>query len=157
MWGGGFGRSKLGVVCISHFHGDHINGLPGFLSTMALNQHDKPVVVAAPRGLGDYFRTLRRLGIFVPRFGIEPRELGQEGTFYQGDRLRLSMASEPFVMGNCSAVVTISAGISGTELADFPSFDALLDSSNQALYGAKRSGKNCVFTYAAKPLAEGRP
>ena len=73
------------------------------------------------------------------------------------ERLRLSMASEPFVMGNCSAVVTISAGISGTELADFPSFDALLDSSDQALYGAKRAGKNCVFTYAAKLLTEGKP
>jgi len=73
------------------------------------------------------------------------------------ERLRLSMASEPFVMGNCSAVVTISAGISGTELADFPSFDALLDSSDQALYGAKRSGKNCVFTYSAKSATGGRP
>jgi diguanylate cyclase (GGDEF)-like protein len=70
------------------------------------------------------------------------------------ERLRLSMASEPFVMGNCSAAVTISAGISGTELAEFPTFDALLDSSDQALYGAKRAGKNCVFTYAAPPQAE---
>jgi len=69
------------------------------------------------------------------------------------ERLRLSMVSEPFVMGNTSAVVTISAGISGTELADFSSFDALLDSSDQALYGAKRAGKNCVFTYSPKPPA----
>jgi len=67
------------------------------------------------------------------------------------ERLRLSMASERFIMGNCSAVVTISAGISGTELADFPTFDALLDSSDQALYGAKRAGKNCVYTYSGPP------
>ena len=73
------------------------------------------------------------------------------------ERLRLSMASAPFVMGNCSATVTISAGISGTELAEFPSFDALLDSSDQALYGAKRAGKNCVFTYAATSLPEENP
>jgi len=71
------------------------------------------------------------------------------------ERLRLSMVSESFMMDNCSATVTVSAGISGTELADFPNFDALLDSCDQALYGAKRAGKNCVFTYTAKTLAEG--
>jgi diguanylate cyclase (GGDEF)-like protein len=63
------------------------------------------------------------------------------------ERLRLSVASGPFTMGNCSASVTISVGVSGTELGDFSSFDALLDSSDQALYGAKRVGKNCVYTY----------
>lgn len=73
------------------------------------------------------------------------------------ERLRASMESDPFVMGNCSATVTISAGISGTELADFPNFDALLDSSDQALYGAKRAGKNCVFTYTPpRPLEANR-
>ncbi len=71
------------------------------------------------------------------------------------ERLRLSMVSEAFVMDNCSATVTISVGISGTELADFPNFDALLDSSDQALYGAKRAGKNCVFTYNAKTQTGG--
>ena len=68
------------------------------------------------------------------------------------ERLRLSMVSEPFVMDNCSATVTISAGISCIDLVDFPNFDALLDSSDQALYGAKQAGKNCVFTYTAKTL-----
>jgi diguanylate cyclase (GGDEF)-like protein len=72
------------------------------------------------------------------------------------ERLRISFGSEPFVMGNSSAVVTISVGISGTELADFPTFDALLDSSDQALYGAKRAGKNCVYTYAGPLVHEPR-
>jgi len=63
------------------------------------------------------------------------------------ERLRMGVASAPFVMGACSATVTISVGISGTELGDFASFDALLDSSDQALYSAKHAGKNCVFQY----------
>jgi len=65
------------------------------------------------------------------------------------ERLRLSVASAPFVMGSCSARVTLSLGISGTELAHFDNFEALLDSADQALYGAKRAGKNCLYTYAA--------
>ena len=68
------------------------------------------------------------------------------------ERLRMGVASAPFVMGSASANVTISVGISGTELGDFSSFEELLDSSDQALYGAKRAGKNCVSLYAKRLL-----
>ena len=63
----------------------------------------------------------------------------------------MAVASALFVMGSSSANVTISVGISGTELGDFSSFEELLDSSDQALYGAKRAGKNCVSMYAKTP------
>jgi diguanylate cyclase (GGDEF)-like protein len=65
-----------------------------------------------------------------------------------GERLRLAVGAEPYVMGNCSATVTISIGVSGTELGDFASFEELLDSSDQALYEAKSAGKNLVFQFA---------
>jgi PleD family two-component response regulator len=44
--------------------------------------------------------------------------------------------------------VTVSIGVSGTELAECATFEALLDSSDHALYGAKRAGKNCIYAYA---------
>jgi diguanylate cyclase (GGDEF)-like protein len=63
------------------------------------------------------------------------------------DRLRLAVNSEPYVLGSVTASVTISVGISGTELKEFASFDALLETSDQALYKAKHTGKNCVVQY----------
>lgn len=88
----GLRPSRLAVVCISHFHGDHINGLPGFLSTLALNQHDKSVTVAGPRGLSEYFGTLRRLGVLVPRYRVRLEEISREGEVYCGDRFRIRSA-----------------------------------------------------------------
>lgn len=92
-----FGRaslrpSRLVLACLTHFHGDHVNGLPGFLSSMALNQHDRPVTVIGPRGLKEYFRTLRRLSILVPRFQVSAVELNQEGEIYRNDSFRILAA-----------------------------------------------------------------
>lgn len=84
--------SRLVLACLTHFHGDHVNGLPGFLSSMALNQHDQPVTVIGPRGLKEYFRTLRRLSILVPRFQVHAKELSHEGEIYRNDSFRLLAA-----------------------------------------------------------------
>ncbi|MCA9562113.1 MAG: ribonuclease Z [Myxococcales bacterium] len=86
----GVRASGLEAVCISHFHGDHINGLPGFLSTLALNQHDGEVAVVGPEGLGTYFDTLRKLSIFVPRYPLKPFEIQQPGAVYRGENFRIT-------------------------------------------------------------------
>ncbi|ALO44622.1 ribonuclease Z [Pseudoalteromonas phenolica] len=39
----------LDVICISHVHGDHCYGLPGLLSSMAMNGKKSPVHLIAPK------------------------------------------------------------------------------------------------------------
>lgn len=95
----------------------------------------------------------------LARFGGEEIVLLAPNTDFQtgvvlAERMILAIGTEPFTMGNCSAAVTASAGISCTDSAEFESFEALLDSSDRALYAAKQAGKNCVRPYsvlAAKP------
>ena len=38
-------------IFISHFHGDHIIGLPGFLFRLSLNERTAPLIVYGPRNL----------------------------------------------------------------------------------------------------------
>jgi len=51
-------------------------------------------------------------------------------------------------LGNVTANVTVSVGISGTELITKGPFDYLLDSSDRALYIAKHGGRNRVVIYS---------
>jgi ribonuclease Z len=67
----GVRTSRLKAICISHFHGDHINGLPGFLGTVGLNGHREKVVIASPRGLDRYLAVLKELNILHPSFELE--------------------------------------------------------------------------------------
>jgi ribonuclease Z len=48
---GGLTRVKLDAVCITHLHGDHLFGLPGLLSTLAMLERTAPLTVVAPVGL----------------------------------------------------------------------------------------------------------
>lgn len=45
-----YGRSVMKVdhIFISHYHGDHVFGLPGFVSTLALYGRDRPLHIWAP-------------------------------------------------------------------------------------------------------------
>ena len=47
-------RGRLNTILITHLHGDHFYGLPGLLSSLSLNQREKPLTIFGPRGIGRY-------------------------------------------------------------------------------------------------------
>ena len=71
----GLRMSRIQAVFISHFHGDHINGLPGLLGTLTLDRHQNPVKIVGPYGIGEYIRTLRKLKIIQPGYPLEVKEI----------------------------------------------------------------------------------
>lgn len=65
-----------------------------------------------------------------------------------GERLRQRIAALPFAAGEHSLSVTVSVGIAGLERPD-DGPDTILRRADQALYAAKRDGRNRVVTDAA--------
>ncbi len=65
------GLVQVDEIYLTHFHADHILGLPGLLKTYDLTDREKPLVVHGPAGLGELFQVLRPL---VGRLGF-PLEL----------------------------------------------------------------------------------
>ena len=55
------GLVEIDEVFISHFHADHVLGLPGLLKTYGLQARERPLTVYGPRGLGTLFEILRPL------------------------------------------------------------------------------------------------
>ncbi len=68
------GLVQVDEIYLTHFHADHILGLPGLLKTYDLTDRERPLVVYGPPGLRDLFGVLKpligRLG-----FGLELIEL----------------------------------------------------------------------------------
>jgi ribonuclease Z len=78
------GLIELEELYITHFHADHVLGLPGMLKTFALRQRERGLTVYGPRGLRRVYSLLEpvigRLTFAVELVELEPNdELDREG------------------------------------------------------------------------------
>ena len=64
------GLVELQQIFITHFHADHVLGLPGMFKTFALRGRELPLEVYGPRGLVDLLASLKRV---VGRLSYEVR------------------------------------------------------------------------------------
>ena len=66
----GWGFRRLAAICISHYHADHIAGLPGLLHSVANAGRTDPVDLFGPEGTGEIVAGLR---VIAPRLPYELR------------------------------------------------------------------------------------
>ncbi len=66
----GFLLSRIGLILITHFHADHMSGLPGLLLSMGNEGRTEPVTIAGPQGIEDVVRSLCVIAPEIP-FAIE--------------------------------------------------------------------------------------
>ena len=62
------------ILCITHFHADHISGLPGLLLTMGNAERTEPLTIIGPKGLTRVVNALRTIAPELP-FEIQCVEL----------------------------------------------------------------------------------
>ena len=70
----GWSPKPIDVICFTHFHADHISGLPGMLLTMGNAERTEPLLLVGPKGLSKVVASLRIIAPELP-FGIECLEL----------------------------------------------------------------------------------
>jgi ribonuclease Z len=78
------GLIELEELLITHFHADHVLGLPGMLKTFALRQRERELTVYGPRGLRRLFELLQpvigRVTFPITLVELEPNdELVRDG------------------------------------------------------------------------------
>ena len=73
----GVNLMKADVICLTHYHGDHIFGLPGLLQTLACQGRTRPLYIFGPEGLHEVFSAIHTLAGPLPyqiKTGIADKE-----------------------------------------------------------------------------------
>ena len=85
----GWSFKPIDTICFTHYHGDHIGGLPGLLLTMGNSDRTEPLTLIGPPGLEKVVGALRMIAPGLP-FPIIYKEItGAEQTFeLNGYRLK---------------------------------------------------------------------
>ena len=77
----GWSFKPIDTICFTHYHGDHISGLPGLLLTMGNAERTEPLTLIGPRGLERVVNALRVIAPELP-FELEFQEIqGPEQIF----------------------------------------------------------------------------
>ena len=73
----GWSVHDLDVICFTHYHADHVSGLPGLLLTLGNADRTKPVHMIGPKGLERVVNALRTIAPELP-FPIEYHEITEK-------------------------------------------------------------------------------
>jgi len=77
----GINPCKLTKLLITHWHGDHILGIPGLLQTLALNNYSRTLDVYGPHGTRKFMELMLHMFVFVGKIKVNIHEI-DEGVFY---------------------------------------------------------------------------
>ncbi|KRM23811.1 ribonuclease Z [Latilactobacillus graminis] len=70
---------KVKKIFLTHLHGDHLFGLPGFLSSRSFQGGDEPLTIYGPKGTEEYVRTSLKISESHLTYALHFVTLPEEG------------------------------------------------------------------------------
>lgn len=84
----GWSPNPIDVICFTHFHADHISGLPGMLLTMGNAERTEPLTIIGPKGVQQVVEALRTIARELP-FEIEYKEITEKNQTFELEGYRI--------------------------------------------------------------------
>lgn len=149
---------KITRLLITHWHGDHILGIPGLLSTLALSGYRKTLFIYGPKGTKIFVRDLLRVFGFKRKYKIKVEDV--EGKFFETKDFYLE--AEKMSHGiPCNAYSFVKKGLiridkmklKKSKLPSGPLLQKLKKGKNISYKGKKYLAKNLTFSEGDKKVS----
>jgi len=79
---------KLTKLLITHWHGDHVLGIPGLLQTLAANDYKKKLLIYGPKGTREFMKNMLNVFVFSGKIDFKIEEV-EEGKFFENEEFYL--------------------------------------------------------------------
>ncbi len=84
----GWSPKPIDIICFTHYHADHVSGLPGMLLTMGNAERTEPLLLIGPKGLNKVVTALRVIAPELP-FPIQCMEITANTQTFSFDGFRI--------------------------------------------------------------------
>lgn len=84
----GWSPKPIDIICFTHYHADHISGLPGMLLTMGNAERTEPLLLIGPKGLNKVVNSLRVIAPELP-FDIQCMEITENAQTFSFEGFRI--------------------------------------------------------------------
>ncbi|MEM2121100.1 MAG: ribonuclease Z [Candidatus Woesearchaeota archaeon] len=81
--------TRITKILITHWHGDHVLGIPGLLQTMAASNYQKTLLIFGPDGTKKFFENIMKIFVFNNQINYEVREISKDGVFYENEDFKI--------------------------------------------------------------------
>ena len=80
----GIKLTKITKIIITHWHGDHVLGLPGLIQSLGASDYNKTLKIYGPEGTKKYFQALTKTFLFDRKVEMEINEV-TKGKFFENE------------------------------------------------------------------------
>lgn len=80
--------ASITKILISHWHGDHVLGLPGLIQSMSSSGYEKALEIYGPVGTKEYMQNMFKVFLFDRKLDIKVFEV-ENGRFFSGNDIIL--------------------------------------------------------------------
>jgi len=149
---------KVTRILITHWHGDHVLGLPGLLSTLALSGYNKTLYIYGPKGTKQFIREMLKVFGFKKKYEIKTEDV--EGKFFETKDFYLE--AEKMQHGiPCNAYNFVKKGLIRIDkkkmkkfkLVQGPHLAKLKQGKDISYKGKKYKAKNLTYTEGDKKIS----
>lgn len=81
--------TKITKILISHWHGDHVLGLPGLIQSLSASEYNRRLEIYGPKGTRKRIENLFNVFVFDRRLEMKVKEIVKEGIFFENDDFEL--------------------------------------------------------------------
>jgi len=82
--------NRVSIILISHWHGDHVLGIPGFIQSLAAQNYTKTLHIYGPKGTKQRIKAMFKAFVFDNPLNLEVKDITKDGIFLNKEEYSLA-------------------------------------------------------------------
>ena len=153
----GINPCKITRLLITHWHGDHVLGIPGLLQTLSFSDYNKTFFIYGPKGTKEFVNQILKTFAFQQNFKIEVQEVSgkffeTEDFYLEAEKMTHGVPCNAYNFVKKSLLRIDKKKLEKTKLSG-PVITKLKEGKNITFNGKKFLAKNLTYKEEGKKIS----